>query len=198
MNTYFERRKQEPYYKYVRTLLGVLAFNANSVCDVGSNGTDMISWLPCKKKVSIDLRKPLIAEGVRSIKADFLKYDFKRKFDIVTCFQVLEHIDDENVQAFANKLTTITKHLLIVSVPHKWSKGACKGHLQDPVDESKFISWFNTSPDCEQMIKPVFSRVIHSDNRFRLGRLVVVFVSDDISDKLTEMNETDNWLIRYN
>ncbi len=193
MNTYFEERKHSPYYKYVRTLLGILSYNADSVCDVGSNGTDMISWLPCKEKVSIDLRNPLRAEGIQSIKADFITYDFSRKFDIVTCFQVLEHIDDEHVKLFANRLLETAENLLIVSVPYLWAKGACKYHLQDPVDQIKFASWFDISS--ETKLKPVFSRVIY-DNK-RIGRLVVVFASKYIAESLDSLNETETWLINY-
>jgi hypothetical protein len=195
MNDYFEKRRHEPYYKYVRTLLGLLSYNAKSICDVGSNGTDMISWLPCQEKVSIDIVNPLYAEGVQSIKADFLKHDFSRKFDIVTCFQVMEHIDDDQIHAFANKLMAITEHLLIVSVPYKWAKGACKWHKQDPVDESKFAEWF-ISPPHALSLKPVFSRVIY--NGYKTGRLVVVFASNYISESLDALNETTNWLIRFN
>ena len=191
MNTYFEERKHSPYYKYVRTLLGILSYNADSVCDVGSNGTDMISWLPCKEKVSIDLRNPLRAEGIQSIKADFITYDFSRKFDIVTCFQVLEHIDDEHVKLFANRLLETAENLLIVSVPYLWAKGACKYHLQDPVDQIKFASWFDISS--ESKLKPVFSRVIYDDKR--IGRLVVVFASKYIAESLDSLNETETWLI---
>lgn len=195
MNDYFEKRRHEPYYKYVRTLLGLLSYNAKSICDVGSNGTDMISWLPCQEKVSIDIGTPLYAEGVQSIKADFLEHNFSRKFDIVTCFQVMEHIGDEQIHAFANKLMAITEHLLVISVPYKWSKGACKWHKQDPVDESKFFEWFSTPPP-ESLLKPVFSRVIY--NKGKTGRLVVVFASNYISESLDSLNEATNWLIRFN
>ena len=193
---YLKNRLQYPYYKYIRTLLGLLSYNAASICDVGSNGTDMISWLPCKEKVSIDLKNPLQAEGVESITADFITYDFQRKFDIVTCFQVLEHISDDSVKFFANKLLKITERLLIVSVPYRWPQGACKWHLQDPVDEAKFASWFD---DSNAQLKPAFSRVIYNKGEAseKSARLVVVFLAGNICNKLTEMNGSDNWLIRY-
>ncbi|MBR4641200.1 MAG: hypothetical protein IKO74_00580 [Selenomonadaceae bacterium] len=200
MASYFEKRSEYPYYKYVRMLLGVLSYNAKSVCDVGSNGTDMISWLPCQEKVSIDLRNPLYADGVQSIKADFITYDFQKKFDIVTCFQVMEHIKDDQIHAFADKLLAVTEKLLIVSVPYMWAKGACKYHVQDPVDEEKFLSWFDKSP--EAPLKPVFSRVIYnikksSSGERAIGRLVVIFAAREIADALDKLNEGSNWLIRY-
>ena len=139
MPTYFEKRSKEPYYKYVRMLLGILSYNANSICDVGSNGVDLISWLPCPNKVSIDLRNPFSGNGVEGIKGNFITYDFKTKFDIVTCFQVMEHIKSNQVHAFANKLLAVTEKLLIVSVPYMWAEGACRWHVQDPVDETKLL-----------------------------------------------------------
>ena len=65
--------------------------------------------------------------------------------------------------------------------------------LQDPVDESKLAEWF-TPP--EALFKPVFSRVIY--NKSNTGRLVVVFASSYIAENLDSLNETDNWLIRFN
>ena len=198
MATYFERRFQMPYYKYLRMLLGVLSYNTKSICDVGSNGVDLISWLPCKEKVSIDLKKPFNGKGVQGIKADFITYDFQKKFDIVTCFQVMEHIDDNHIHAFANKLLSIAERLLIVSVPYKWPKGACKYHVQDPVDEAKFLSWFNVM---DALLKPVFSRVIYDKeiDSFikKVTRLVVIFAAKEIAEALDSLNGGDNWLIRY-
>ena len=199
MATYFERRFQMPYYKYIRMLLGILSYNAKSVCDVGSNGVDLISWLPCEKKVSIDLRNPFSGNGVEGIKANFITYDFPKKFDIVTCFQVMEHIDDNQIHAFANKLLSVAERLLIVSVPYKWPKGACKYHVQDPVDEDKFLSWFNISPEIS--LKPVFSRVIYDKETEsfidKVTRLIVIFAAKDIAEMLDSLNGENNWLIRY-
>ena len=103
MEAYFEKRRHEPYYKYVRTLLGILSCNAKSVCDVGSNGTDMISWLPCQEKVSIDLRNPLYADGVQLIVS--VPYKWAKGF----CkYHKQDPVDESKLaEWFANSSTTL-------------------------------------------------------------------------------------------
>lgn len=51
-------------------------------------------------------------------------------------------------------------------------------------------------PPESSSLKPVFSRVIY--NEHKTGRLVVVFASNYISESLNSLNETTNWLIRFN
>ena len=196
MVAYAENRKNLPYYKYLRTLLAVVSFNADSILDVGSHGVDMVSFLPCKQKVSIDLNDPLEKEGIVSIKADFIEYDFRQKFDIVTCFQVMEHIDDVGVYKFAKKLMSLAQNLLIVSVPYKWPIGKCERHVQDPVDEEKFYKWFSVESEDFNIMKPVFSRVIYTENA-KYGRLIVVFAKREVFQNLELLNGVDNWLFKY-
>ena len=55
---YIDRRKNMEYYKYARAILKMLCREEDSICDVGSWRTDMLSFLPCKRKITIDLREP--------------------------------------------------------------------------------------------------------------------------------------------
>ncbi|WP_165176408.1 hypothetical protein [Desulfovibrio sp. ZJ369] len=167
--TYAEKRKSLSYYKFINNFLSILSVNANSILDVGSNGIDNISHLLCKEKSSLDIKNPLVAYGVKSIKEDFFIYKEQKKFDIVTCFQVLEHIDD--VKKFAQKLLKLGK-IIVVTVPYKWKKGICKSHIHDPVDIDKLLSWFN----CE----PIYINIISN-------RLFCVFI-EDLSKKLFKIN----------
>ena len=48
----------------------------------------------------------------------------------------------------------------------------------------------------ETFLKPVLSRVIYNKNK--TGRLFVVFASSYIAESLDSLNETNNWLIRFN
>ena len=90
----------------------------DTICDVGSRGVDMMTFLPCKKKISIDLEIPLQAEGVEGIVGDYLTHRFEG-LDIITCFQVLEHLDDEVVALFAKKLLEEAR-IAVVTVPYMW------------------------------------------------------------------------------
>lgn len=84
------------------------------------------------------------AGGIEAIRQDFFAYEPKQEFDIVCCFQVLEHIQD--VESFCQKLLRLSRNLVIVSVPYMWEKGWCKSHVQDPINYDKLVSWFGYEP----------------------------------------------------
>ena len=65
-------------------------------------------------------------------------------FDLVVCLQTLEHLEDDIVDSFAQKLFDVGRNV-IISVPHMWPEGACKSHLQDPVDLKKLDLWTQRS-----------------------------------------------------
>lgn len=156
---YVEERKNFLYYKYIRNILSLLSINCKSIIDIGSNQIDIISHLDCKK-YSLDIKNPLNKDGITAIKSDFLNYNPKEKFDIATCFQVLEHIKD--VEAFAEKLLNIA-NVIVISVPYKWKKNICISHIHDPVDENKLLAWFK--------IEPIFVDIFDS-------RLIAIFISN--------------------
>lgn len=89
---YVAQRKDLLYYKYLRTLLSCVVRDTDIVIDILSNKIDMLSFLHCKGKYSIDICSPLEMDGIISIKEDFLKYEVNTKFNVACCFQVLEHI----------------------------------------------------------------------------------------------------------
>jgi hypothetical protein len=135
------------YYHAVRVLVDHISTRAKSLIDVGSAGYPYLNWFPhIERRVSLDLKKPFVAPGVESITTDFLKFETDEIFDIATCFQVMEHVPDP--KAFAEKLLTLGK-TVVISVPYKWQRGWAKTHIQDPVDETKLLSWFGRKPNFE-------------------------------------------------
>src|SRR5690606_15311883 len=114
--------------------------------DVGSNKTPTLEWHrpSAERLVSADLSRPYRAPGVEALVCDFLAYRPDEPFDLVTCFQVLEHVPAP--AAFARHLTNVG-HVVVASVPYKWKKGKCKYHLHDPVDEEKMRHWFGSEPE---------------------------------------------------
>ncbi|MDE7253387.1 MAG: class I SAM-dependent methyltransferase [Acetatifactor sp.] len=161
------------YYKYIRSLIAVCSSNTEAILDVGSGGIDVLSH--CSNipyKVSLDMRYPVCGEDIEAIRQDFLEYEPERVFDIVCCFQVLEHIQD--VEIFCRKLMRLSRNLVIVSVPYMWKEGRCKSHVQDPVDYDKLVGWF----DCA----PAFCNIVEE-------RMVAVFLKDkNIRENLLEQN----------
>jgi hypothetical protein len=161
----------------------------DSICDVGSNGVDMLSFLPCTIKKSIDLKNPYSDPETEGIKADYLEWETDH-LDVITCFQVLEHIDDENVTVFAKKLLKDAR-ICVVSVPFMWKKGQCGRHLQDPIDVDKLISWFGKNP--------VFLHYLTEPSNY-LSRLIAVFIDGvDPEIDLDRWRKTANLIVKeYN
>ncbi|WP_051199159.1 hypothetical protein [Butyrivibrio hungatei] len=178
-NEYYQRRKNHKYYKYIRFLLSMLARETDSICDVGSNGVDVISFLPCREMTSIDIANPFSSEKVKGIVGDFLSYPLPQ-YNIITCFQVLEHISDEKVHVFADRLLELGD-IAVISVPFMWEKGYCLEHVQDPIDIKKFLGWFS--------VPPVFTHKIIEENG--RARLVAVFINANMTEKLYALSDIE-------
>lgn len=166
--SYWEKRKDWVYLHVARIICARFAQGPGSVLDVGSNRTPTLEWhrSNAKRLVSLDLRRPYVADGVESIQEDFLKYQVDEKYDLVTCLQVLEHVPDAG--AFAERLLSVGK-VVVVSVPYKWRRGCCKGHVHDPVDELKMFRWFRR--------RPVYSYIAREVTTER-SRLIQVYQPD--------------------
>jgi Methyltransferase domain len=137
-DNYWQSRRKMRYYSEVLRLARKYAPAAESVLDVGPNGTPLVcelNWIA--SKTVIDLCAKPIA-GATCLQGDFLQYEPAEPFDLVLCLQVLEHIRPAG--EFAQRLLAAGR-LVIVSVPYRWPAGSCKHHVQDPVDEDKLRGW---------------------------------------------------------
>lgn len=143
------------YYHVVRVLVGHIGARAQSMIDVGSGGYPYLEWFDhIPDRTSLDLRTPYEGPGVKSIKTNFLEYEPDQTFDIASCFQVMEHVPDDVIGPFAQKLLQIGK-TVIVSLPYKWQKDWAQTHIQDPVDREKILSWFKREPNYEYICHEV-------------------------------------------
>lgn len=150
---YWHDRERLLYVQVAKEICRRIASNADSVLDVGSNGTPMLEWFPdVPTRVSVDLNRPYAAEGIESIKSDFLGWYPGRRFDVGISLQVLEHVPD--AKGFAQHLLELCD-VSIVSVPYKWPKGSSQDrtHVHDPVDEAKLETWFDRKPNYSYKIK---------------------------------------------
>jgi hypothetical protein len=151
--TYWQTRENARYLRAVRALAdrSIAEGGVKSILDVGSNGCAYLDWFPSvSPRVSLDIVKPYASDGVEGIKADFLAYKPDRRFDLVLCLQVLEHIPD--AAQFAQRLLAVTERRLVVSVPYKWPAGRSEWHVHDPVDEAKMLGWFGREPDYQSVV----------------------------------------------
>jgi SAM-dependent methyltransferase len=142
---YWLARKDTIYLHVARQICLKYGGRANSVIDIGSNATPTLEWhrASASRLVSLDLRNPYVAAGVESVRQNFFDFDAGARFDLATCFQVLEHVKDP--RRFAQKILELSR-VAVVSVPYKWPKGRSKYHLHDPVDEQKMLQWFGREP----------------------------------------------------
>jgi hypothetical protein len=159
---YWTARRSMLYYQAVLQYAAVAGYGATSVIDIGSGGTDYINWLNwIPERFVLDFKVPKPPEGVHVIETDFMEFRPVRKFDLVMCCQVLEHVEEP--KAFCSHLKEIGSNL-IVSVPYKWS-GKAPGHINDPVDEEKLIDWMGLRPNNSQVVY----------EPFREGRLIAYY-----------------------
>jgi len=169
---YWQKRRTWRYYGEVIRLARRLAPQAQTVLDVGPNGTPLVcelDWIPAK--TAVDLARHQIP-GVTCVQQDFLAYRPERPFDLVLCLQVLEHIGP--AAQFAQKLLA-TGRLVIVSVPYRWKAGSCRHHVQDPVDEDKLVGW---------MKRPFLEHAIIRDSARE--RLIAVFAGGECSQRIEQ------------
>ncbi|NEP87858.1 MAG: tetratricopeptide repeat protein [Okeania sp. SIO2C2] len=178
-SSYWSKREKHIYIFAIRQIIHKLGSGAGSIIDVGSNGCpylDWFTWIP--ERYSIDLRKPYKAPGIVAVTTDFLKYSPEKRFDLLTCLQVIEHVP--NAEAFCHKLLE-TARLLVVSVPYKWPKGQTKSHIHDPVDLEKMNSWFGREPNYQNIIQEVESPcrrlicIYHTESNKKWDRVRTVF-----------------------
>ena len=152
---YEEERKEFKYYKKTHDIIEDIQkkTSINNIVDVGGWKGFFVENTNIKDKTVIDLHKMEDkSDGVTRISTNFLEYNPEKKYDIVTCLQVLEHINDNDVEKFAKKLFDISEKYVVISVPYKWKKGICKWHCQDPVDKDKLLKWTSVTPNEEYII----------------------------------------------
>lgn len=153
---YSEKRKDLKYYEKSLQIIEAIkdANSSKSIIDIGGWGGAFVNRTTLDKKVCLDIRnrKALdVSEDVTVIIDDFLKWNIQRH-DIACCMQVLEHISDEYVEEFAEKLFKVADHV-IISVPYRWKKGFCKYHKQDPINYTKLKVWVKRDPTESHIIK---------------------------------------------
>lgn len=166
---YWQERFDLIYYQAVDFIVRSIGTDARSIIDVGSGNCPYLEWFHwIDRKVSIDIIAPYSSDNVEPIRANILDHEFEEKFDIGTCLQVLEHVDDPG--PFARRLLELTDRL-IVSVPYKWPEGKTKGHVQDPVDEDKLEGWFGRPPNYQMIVQEPLGLA-------KARRLIAIFDAD--------------------
>ena len=94
----------------------------SSCLDIGAGGGTFAKML--KENYSLDIECQEISDvcvdnlksyGFETHKGDFCSIDFKKSYDLTTCWHVLEHVKD--LHAFSEKAAHVCKKYLIIEVP---------------------------------------------------------------------------------
>ncbi len=146
---YWNLRRNNILYSLFLKLVREEAPDALTVLDVGAYESPYISlfdWIPTKVATDIQAHANVWSDmdGIAFVQGDFMKLNFATVFDVVICNQVVEHIDDDNVKQFVAKMQSIAK-VLLVTTTYEMPSGDIHGHVQDPISENEFRSWFETS-----------------------------------------------------
>ena len=145
MTGFYAGRTHCKYYKLVKGWLESYG-ERESILDIGSADTPVASWARFRHRVAIDTRlKPkhptiTVVDGRWPDDAARLP----SQVSVITCLQVLEHIED--VQPFVDAIFAAATYRVILSVPYEWAVGKCDSHIQDPVNRRKLRGWTRRKP----------------------------------------------------
>lgn len=152
---YWASRRSLHYYEVVRGLLDGLTKRAplEALLDVGTADTPVPTWGHFRARYSLDPAhsqarvRALHEAGVNAFAASVADWKPKRRFDVITCLQVLEHFEVPEASAAAKKLLSVTNRL-VVSVPHNWPANAntSNGHKLDPIGVLKLCNIVEAEP----------------------------------------------------
>ncbi len=151
---YWQDRMDLLYYGYVDFIMRTLAREARSHLDVGTANCpyqEWFDWIP--ERISFDRAPPYASGTVTGIEGDFMTYDFARRFDVVTCLQVLEHVPE--AEAFTRRLMALGD-LVILSVPFMWPAFMLEDHVHDPVSLEKVVGWAGREPNYQIVVEEPF------------------------------------------
>lgn len=158
----WKKRKEEIFYKIVELLVNRLGAKANSIIDIGSGKSELISeFNNIDSKTTLDKRYPYTNENIQSIRADFLTWVPAQRYDVVICLQTIDQFSDPKFAA--EKLLKLGK-VIIISFT-----SARDGN--ELLSDEVVIGWFGRSPNFKYTV-----REINSD----IYRNIMVF---DKSDK---------------
>jgi 2-polyprenyl-3-methyl-5-hydroxy-6-metoxy-1,4-benzoquinol methylase len=161
LNSYWAKRSNDRIY--VMTLLYAHYFcrRKNTIADVGCHCSPLVLIVPgFKRRFAIDPSDEAHSAWADVDGATFIKGTLEAiayqaiigedKFDLILCNQVIEHLAEPSNLCH---LLLQRSRRLIISTTFETPAGVISGHIQDPINYDKFLSWFPR--------KPIMSTVSH-------------------------------------
>jgi len=153
---HWEQRTGLPYYAIVRRWLEKFG-PQESLLDIGCLDTPVASWGTFCHRFTIDPRPRPAIEGVVAIRGSWPEDKPPGMFDVITCLQTLEHVEDP--ESFVQPIFEVARLAVILSVPYRWPAGYDR-HIHDPVDEKKLRSWTGRDPDRQEVTDSKARRLV--------------------------------------
>jgi SAM-dependent methyltransferase len=134
--------------------VGIVDHNA----DISSNPKWLHKWLSesAKSCLGIDILKEdierLRQQGFNVLCADIVKEPLNKKFDVITCGEVLEHVDNPGQLLASCAAMLKIGGRLIVTLPNPWYIGYMKRNIWDGpplVCNVDHVAWFDPCTVCE-------------------------------------------------
>ena len=148
--SYWRDREKLMYYALVRRWLEELG-PLESILDVGCFDTPVVTWGSFRQRFTVDPRSRPALIGVRQVVGSWPDCaGLVPRCDVVTCLQVLEHLDEPG--PFCAALFGHARHAVLLSVPWLWPAGMEPYHRQDPVDAEKLRGWTGREPDQQEVV----------------------------------------------
>lgn len=140
---YWQARQHLDYYRVVKEHLEQFG-PMESVLDIGCGGCPVATWGDFKQRTAINLEPFPSIEGVACVVSDWLKYP-AQPVSVITCLQVLEHIDWDHMTTWVDKMMSHCQ-FAIISVPWMWPEGSDPAHIHDPIGWGKLLRMLGRQP----------------------------------------------------
>ncbi|KAA5546024.1 class I SAM-dependent methyltransferase [Roseiconus nitratireducens] len=119
---------------------------------MGNGSTNVIQQGDFQRRIAINLERLADRDCVETLIGDWATMELPvQHADVVTCCQVIEHLTDEQLPAFVDRLFAVGRSV-IITVPYQWPAGWCKYHVQDPIDLPKLDRMVGRRPSAVQIV----------------------------------------------
>jgi len=138
-NRYNARRNWRPrrYHRVARRWIEQLG-PGETIIDVGSRQSEMALCGQFNRRIAVEPGELPDHPEIEAVKSTWEEFEDPPQAKVITCLEVLEHLTDEEIRPFVDKLFAHAEHV-IISVPWRWPKGRCANHVQDPINRKKFL-----------------------------------------------------------
>lgn len=152
VSEYARKRVDLRYYQVIRRWIESFG-DSGTIVDVGNAGTSVVEFGTFARRIVVDLRPMPDRPGIEQVTGDFATVDLPvTRADVVTCCQVIEHLRDDQIRPFVDRLFSLGRRV-IITLPFRWPAGTCQSHKQDPIDLAKFLAIVGREPKKFELVR---------------------------------------------